>query len=339
VGHAGTAVLDPPTGRSRAGPVRAWTLCRAAMGGAALALVACTTAMVGAPAALASPGPGHIVLRARVAGYAVTLTATTGRPARMVVFLEGENAGDQQTHAYVFRLPSRGVVVDGRLRRARLRASLGAFGSVRLSGVPTARIGTVNPPTGCSGPKTRERLLRFVGRIRIRLAGIGTIRLRRAQGAIDQPARRGSVTCARAPLPCPPAGAREADISLPGVFLSVAEDVLFVSASSRARAPATSIVHTRTISQGVTLDDADTGGGAVTVTLGGEGSRGVSGQLTFTGPRTTSADSSCPSQNVARVSGSINGRLLVSLAGYGKLAISGNGSASGPLGNYRQEGR
>jgi hypothetical protein len=278
-----------------------------------------------------------MVLRGQAAGYSLTLTATTGRSARMVVFLARGSAGDEQTHTYVFRLPSRAVFVDRRLRRARLRASLHAFGSVRLSGVSTGKAGTVAPPTGCRGPRTSERLVRLTGKVRIRLPGIGTIRPRPARAAIDRPVRGGAFKCASPPLSCEEPEPASVDVSLPDVFLSATERTLFVSANSPARAPATSIVHTRTISQGVTLDETQDDTGGSTVALGVEGVRGVTGGLRFTGPRTTSADVRCSSKDVARVTGAINGRLVVNLAGYGDLAITGDGSAAAPVANYRTE--
>jgi hypothetical protein len=286
---------------------------------------------------------GDLVAQGKLTGYRVTITATAteGAPGRLlVVVTSGDPAVDAQTHTYAFQLPDRGVLVKGNLGRARVRADLGSFGSIKLAGAPKGKPGSVSPPAGCTGPTPLVRRMRVRGKIRLELPGIGTVRSVEPRGSA---ARRGQVTCADVSPCAPTVGARLVGINVAGTFLSVAAvpggtPSLFASIASAVSPPASSIVHTRAIAGGVLLQTAPPDGtGSVLVTLGADGTHGAAGQLTFAGQSVASDHPSCPGHRVNAIVGGVSGSITLQIAGAQDVGVTGDGAPSSPVGTFREE--
>jgi hypothetical protein len=123
-------------------------------------------------------------------------------------------------------------------------------------------------------------------------------------------------------------------------YVSVQSDGLghtyvFATVTQQLARPRVSIEHTR-FARGGGLE-ASPGAGANDRSLVLTGSGPASGGLSFSGTGATSADRGCRGHTVLRVSGRVNGRLQVPIDGVGVVSISGDGSASAPLGDYVEQ--
>jgi hypothetical protein len=72
------------------------------------------------------------------------------------------------------------------------------------------------------------------------------------------------------------------------------------------------------------------------VTLTGSGP--LSGSLIFTGAAPAAPVAGCPGQSVRRLSGRASGSLQLTMHGVGPVTVTGDGSATAPIGTYREIG-
>jgi hypothetical protein len=314
------------------------------------ALVAASTAAVAssadaraAGAARSSPTTAHAVLQTKLGRYKATITATNaagGRRATLAVHLSrGNPARDEQTHTYAFTLPKRAVAIDSRLGKARIRARLGSFGRVDLRLAGRGKTSKEGSSPSCSGPGEISRAARARGRMNIRLGSLGALRAAGKSVRLDRATRRGTVRCA--PPRCRRyAGTRVAGLNVGTGYLSVQSDGLghtyvFGAVSERRASPPVSINHTRFALGGTITVNQGAGTDGRTIALSGSGP--ATGNLTFSGTGAEEADGGCRGHHVRRIFGPVTGQLALPIDGAGTIAVSGDGSASAPVGAYREQ--
>lgn len=312
-----------------------------------LALAALLALAVGAlagPAAQAAPAPAsptpvHVTMTTKVGPYTVTITAsreTARGPGALVVYLRrGTPARDEQTHAYAFTLPAGAVAVDSRVETARVRARLGAFGTVDLRLTGRGATTTTAPLKPCSGPATQDRAATVAGTLTLTLGALGTVR-RPAKARLDRLVRRGVVRC-------PSQGCRVGGGTLVGgvtvdrTYVALQSDgtrtYVFATVSEQP-SPGVSVQHTRFALGGALVSTAGTQPGERIVELTGSGP--VTGSLRFAGIAATEPVKGCAGQTVTRLSGRITGSLLLDVHGLGPVTVAGDGSATAPIGTYRE---
>jgi hypothetical protein len=307
-------------------------------------LVVTALCVMAQTSAAARSGPSatvaHVYLNARVGNYAVTITVTKQGGRRgavtLVAYLSRGGSTDQQTHSYSFTLAPGAAAVDSALGTARVKATLGSFGDVNLT--LTGR-GVTKTQRACSGPATLVRTAKATGRIKLRLGLLGTVSSLGRAVSIDRLQRSGSPSC-QVP-PCRRYGGTEiAGVNAGPNYVSVQSDGLghtymFATVSQQFARPSVSITHTR-FALGGSLS-ASPGAGAGDRSLELTGSGPASGSLSFRGTGVTSPDRGCPGHTVLRVSGSINGQLQLPIDGFGTVVVSGDGSATAPLGDYVEQ--
>lgn len=282
-------------------------------------------------------------MQTKLGRYAATITATNaagGKRATLAVHLSrGNPARDEQTHTYAFTLPNQAVAIDSRLGKARVRARLGSFGTVDLRLAGRGRTSTQRPELGCSGPATISRSARARGRMRIRLGSLGTLRSAGRSVSIDRATRRGTVKCGL-PKCRRYGGTKVAGLNVGTSYLSVQADGLghtfvFGAVSERLTSPPVSINHTRFAAGGTIAANFGAGSDDRTIALSGGGP--ATGNLTFSGTGAAETDGACRGHHVRRISGPVSGQLELPIDGVGTVSVGGDGSATAPLGVYREQ--
>ena len=315
-----------------------------------VAFVAALTAAVGPsadaraePAAPSASTTAHATMHTKLGRYSATISAT--RPARgkistLAVHLSrGNPARDEQTHDYTFTLPRSAVTVDSRLGRARIRAKLGSLGALDLRLTGTGRRASQGPPAGCRGPATVSRSARARGSIRIRLAGLGTLRRAGRSVTLDRVRGRGAVSCPG--LKCRRyAGSEIVGINFEDSYLSVQSDGLgntfvFASVAELLTSPPVSIHHTRFALGGQLTVNEDAGFGDISIELSGSGP--AKGNLTFSGTGAVEPEPGCKGHSVRRIFGAVTGQFALQVDGVGSVSVSGDGSPAAPVAAYREQ--
>jgi hypothetical protein len=315
-----------------------------------VAFVAALTAAVGPsadaraePAAPSASTTAHATMHTKLGRYSATISATRparGKRATLAVHLSrGNPARDEQTHDYTFTLPRSAVAVDSRLGRARIKAKLGSLGALDLKLTGTGKRASQGPPAGCRGPATVSRSARARGSMRIRLAGLGTLRRAGRSVTLDRTRGRGDIICPG--LKCRRyAGSEIVGVNFEDSYLSVQSDGLghtfvFASVAELLTSPPVSIHHTRFALGGRMTVNEVAGPDDLSIELSGRGP--AKGNLTFSGTGAVEPEPGCKGHSVRRIFGAVTGQFALQVDGVGSVSVSGDGSAAAPVAAYREQ--